>query len=122
MKRYIKFSPDVLPLPVRPAGLLSAPIGSEDASRNQVVTYLNSHAAATKRATPKRLMQRFGSGRVAQGFLRGPPVRKSDPYLLLLLADQEFDQGREKQAGYLVEAAYKAYDQQNEFVLAEYTP
>jgi hypothetical protein len=67
-------------------------------------------------------MQRLGSGQVAQGFLRGPPIGKSDPYLLLLLADQELDAGREEQAGYLVEAAYEAYDEQNAFVLAEYTP
>jgi hypothetical protein len=39
------------------------------------------------------------------------PSRDSDPYLLVLLADQEFQADRPEQAESLIEAAYAAYDQ-----------
>lgn len=35
---------------------------------------------------------------------------KLDLHVLLLLADQEFFEGREERALYLVEAAYKVFD------------
>ncbi len=38
-------------------------------------------------------------------------VQDSDPYLLVLLADQEFHDQRPEQAESLIEAAYVAYDQ-----------
>ncbi len=36
---------------------------------------------------------------------------EDDPYLLVLLADQELGAGREEQAKYLVEVAYEGFDQ-----------
>jgi hypothetical protein len=39
------------------------------------------------------------------------PVRALDPYLLLLLADQEIAAQRPEQADCLIDAAYAAYDQ-----------
>ena len=38
------------------------------------------------------------------------PKDNTEPYLLILLADQELDDGREEQARYLVEAAYHIFD------------
>jgi hypothetical protein len=39
------------------------------------------------------------------------PAHDSDPYLLVMLADQEFGAYRSEQAESLIEAAYEAYDQ-----------
>ena len=57
---------------------------------------------------------RLDSGRFAQGFPKTSPIRQSDPFILLLLAEQELNEGRKEQAMYLVEAAYEAYDQPRE--------
>jgi hypothetical protein len=114
MKSRFKLPPGSPPSSLKPIDFAPAPIGGEAITRPQVVTYLNSHPAATKLAAMTRLMKRLGSGRFAQGFLKTPPIRQSDPFILLLLADQELDGGRKEQARYLIEAAYEAYDQQKE--------
>lgn len=113
MKSRFQLPPGSPALPPKLVHFVSAPVSGDAITRPQVVTYLNSHATATKRAALKRLMQRLGSGRVAQGFLKTPPIRKSDPHILLLLADQELEEGREEQARYLIEVAYEFYDQYN---------
>lgn len=55
---------------------------------------------------------RYWRGRYAP-WARGGigPSRDSDPYLLVLLADQEFVAHRPEQAESLIEAAYAVYDQ-----------
>lgn len=93
---------------------MTAPIRGKGVTRPQVVMDLNSHGMETKHASLTRLMKRLGSGRFARAFFKAPPMKKSDPYLLLLLADQELDEGREEQARYLVEAAYEVFDRQKE--------
>ena len=79
MKSRFQLPPGSPALPPKLVHFVSAPVSGDAITRPQVVTYLNSHATATKRAALKRLMQRLGSGRVAQGFLKTPPIRKSDP-------------------------------------------
>lgn len=76
---------------------------------SQAVVYLNGGAAVTKRPTLTGLLRRLGSGRLAR-VLKPPAVTEDDPYLLILLAGQAFDEGREQQASCLVDAAYAAYD------------
>jgi hypothetical protein len=41
-------------------------------------------------------------------------TRPNDPFLFILLADQELVDGREQQARYLVEAAYEAFDRKSD--------
>lgn len=57
------------------------------------------------------LFENLGTGRFAREFLTQQPEVDADPYLLLLLADQELVEGRDEQARYLVEAAYDCFDQ-----------
>jgi hypothetical protein len=57
------------------------------------------------------LMRRLGARRLARAMPGPAPETAADPYLLLMLADQELVDGREEQARYLVEAAYELYDQ-----------
>lgn len=79
--------------------------------RSQAVVYLNGKAPVTKHATLTGLLKRLGSGRLAQVLFKPNPVTEEDPYLLVLLASQAFDEGREEQATCLIDAAYEAFDQ-----------
>jgi hypothetical protein len=56
------------------------------------------------------LLKRLGPGRLARSVLNTPAKLDTDPYILLLLADQEFADGREVQARHLVDAAYEFFD------------
>jgi hypothetical protein len=58
----------------------------------------------------KGLTKRVGTKQMARSFARAAPETPTDPYLLLLLADQEMVDGREEQARYLIEAAYEFFD------------
>ena len=77
---------------------------------SQAVVRLSHTVWETKYTILTGLMKRLGSGRFARGLFRKPPNTDNDPYLLILLAEQEFGEGREEQASYLLEAAYKAFD------------
>jgi hypothetical protein len=78
---------------------------------SQAVVYLNGRSSATKPATLAGLLRRLGTSRLAQVLCKPPAVIEEDPYLLVLLADQALDEGREQQAACLVDAAYAAFDQ-----------
>jgi hypothetical protein len=56
------------------------------------------------------LLKHLRRGRFARVFLRPVPMADTDPYLLLLLADQELSDGRKEQARHLVDAAYEHFD------------
>ncbi|HEY0185712.1 MAG TPA: hypothetical protein VGC09_23155 [Rhodopila sp.] len=58
-----------------------------------------------------RLTTRLGSGHFVATERDEPAGADIDPYLLLILADQELLDGREDQARSLVEAAYACFDQ-----------
>jgi hypothetical protein len=75
--------------------------------RQSVVHFFDA-VPATKNRPLKELMKRLAQGRLARD--PAPPEVNPDPYLLLLLADQELVEGREDQARYLVEAAYESFD------------
>jgi hypothetical protein len=77
---------------------------------SQAVVYLNSRGTATKPATLAGLLRRLGTSRLAQVLRRSSDVIEDDPYLLVLLAGQALDEGREQQAACLVDAAYAAFD------------
>jgi hypothetical protein len=66
--------------------------------------------SASKGKPLKAAIKHLGSGRIGHIPGKRPPRLTSDPYLLLLLADQELVAGREEQARYLVEAAYEHFD------------
>jgi hypothetical protein len=122
MKSPRNIPPDSPPSPLRPVDFASTPTSKRAATRPGVVTYLHSHTAATRQAALTKLMKRLDSNRFAQRSLKPPSGKKIDPYNLVLLADQELGEGREEQARYLIEAAYGAYDQQNESPPAACTP
>ncbi len=79
---------------------------------SQAVIYLDSHVTDTKHTALARLMKRLGSSWFARVLSKPAPMTQDDPYLLLLLADQAFDAGREEQAIYLVETVYEVFDRQ----------
>ena len=79
---------------------------------SQAVMHLHNPARETKHTVLTGLMKRLGSSLFSRNHAKAPPVADSDPYALILLADQEFGEGRNEQARYLVEAAYEAFDQQ----------
>ena len=84
---------------------------SEEARMNRPsVVGLFDAVPETKNRRFKEMMKRLGQGRLARAFTPAPPDVYPDPYLLLLLADQELVEGREEQARYLVEAAYESFD------------
>jgi hypothetical protein len=56
------------------------------------------------------LLKRLGPGQLPWAVLKTPTRLETDPYILLLLADQELADGREVQARYLVDAAYEFFD------------
>jgi hypothetical protein len=59
----------------------------------------------------RRLLKGMDHGRLTQVIPNTDPRSDNDPYLLLLLADQELVEGRKEQARHLVEAAYESFDQ-----------
>jgi hypothetical protein len=67
-------------------------------------------APAIKDGPLAGLMKRLGRGRFASALAGYPLKVADDPYLLVLLADQELVDGREEQARYLIEAAYERFD------------
>jgi hypothetical protein len=89
-------------------------IAREDDMRLQTVVRMNGSVDGTKHAGLTGLLNRFGSGRFARTPLRALPSNDGDPYLLILLADQELDAGRKDQAGSLIEAVYQAFDQRTD--------
>ena len=74
------------------------------------VVYLNGGATTTKPATLSGLLRRLGSGRLARVLRKPLAVTEDDPYLLVLLASQALDEGREQQAACLIDAAYAGFD------------
>jgi hypothetical protein len=114
MKTRSRLPPGSSPSPVSSIGFVATPIRGNAVTRPQVVMHLNKDGVKTKHASLTRLVKRLGSARFAQVFFKAPPTKKNDPYLLLLLAEQELDEGREEQARYLIEAAYEAFDRQKE--------
>jgi hypothetical protein len=56
------------------------------------------------------LLKYLRRGRIGRVFLKPVPKADTNPYLLLLLADQELNDGREEQARYLIESAYEFFD------------
>jgi hypothetical protein len=98
------------------------PDREEVGMRPQAVIPLNEPAAEAKYTVLTGLMKRLGSGRFARALFKAPPVTENDPYLLILLADQELDEGREEQARYLVEAAYEAFDQRSNICVFRIRP
>jgi hypothetical protein len=67
-------------------------------------------APPTKDALFAGLIRRLGRRRLARALVKHAPTVGDDPYLLVLLADQELVYGRKEQARYLVEAAYEFFD------------
>ena len=90
--------------------------------RLQAVVNLNEPVTETKYTVLTGLMKRFSSGRFTRALFKVPTVTENDPYLLILLADQELDEGREEQARYLVEAAYEAFDQRSNICIFRIQP
>jgi hypothetical protein len=80
----------------------------------QSVIYLFSAVPSKSDCRFTHLVKRFGSERIPRALGNAPPIPETDPYLLLLLADQEMTEGREEQARYLVESAYDAFDRKAE--------
>jgi hypothetical protein len=90
--------------------------------RHQGVIPLREPVAETKYTVLTGLMQHFGSGRFARALAKPPQITENDPYLLILLADQELGEGREEQARYLVEAAYQVFDQKSNVCICRMQP
>jgi hypothetical protein len=90
--------------------------------RHQAVIPLREPVAETKYTVLTGFMKRFGSGRFGRALFKPPPITENDPYLLILLADQELGEGREEQARYLVEAAYEAFDQKSNICIFRMQP
>jgi hypothetical protein len=74
-------------------------------------------AVNDNRILPKRRGSGLGSfgqrptpGKIVPRFIASP-AHQADPYLLVLLADQEIAANRPEQARCLIEAAYAVYDQ-----------
>jgi hypothetical protein len=81
----------------------------------QPVVHLFSFRRAEKDKPLKAVPKRLGSATakragVTSAFSGSSPGEYVDPYLLLLLADQELVEGRTDQARYLVETAYDFFD------------
>lgn len=79
-----------------------------------VLMYLVSPESDMKPVEIVGFKKRLSSLRFRRSLSKSPPAKASDPYLLILLADQELVEGREQQAKSLVEAAYEAFDQRTE--------
>lgn len=76
--------------------------------------HLVEDAAGIRPKAITELVSRIGRSRFRLAFSNAIKVKLNDPYLLILLADQELVDGREQQARYLVEAAYEAFDRNAE--------
>lgn len=76
----------------------------------QPVIYLSDLTPKTKAHPFKDLMKSFRSGRLTRPLADPVAELHTDPYLLLLLADQELVEGRKEQAGCLIEAVYDFFD------------
>jgi hypothetical protein len=76
----------------------------------QTVVHLFGAVPAKKNKSFRGLLKRLGSRRLRREIVKPDLGANKDPYLLLLLADQELVEGREEQARYLVEAAYEVFD------------
>jgi hypothetical protein len=57
-----------------------------------------------------RLFKRLGQGRLTRVVPKTPSKSDRDPFVFLLLADQELVAGRKEQARHLIEAAYEFFD------------
>jgi hypothetical protein len=79
----------------------------------QTVIHLFTHHPTKEKKPLPGLMKHLGQGRFDQRFSTTPAEAATDPYLLLLLANQELVEGREEQARCLVEAAYEFFDQKS---------
>jgi hypothetical protein len=93
------------------------PNRGEAIMRPSTMIYLKTPVVGTKHTVLTGFMKRLGSSRLARAFFKTKSVLKNDPYLLILLANQEFDEGRKEQAIYLIEAAYEAFDQRKNIPL-----
>ena len=60
---------------------------------------------------PPRVVARTPVRRTELASVTPPAAAEPDPYLLVLLADQEIEADRQANAESLIEAAYAAYDQ-----------
>lgn len=69
---------------------------------------------APKKGPFTELMKRLGGNRLARRDTKAAQKAEADPYLLVLLADQELGDGRKEQARYLVDAAYDFFDRKAE--------
>ncbi len=88
----------------------------------QTVTIMQDYVTERRQSGLTRLMRRIGSAGFARVFVKAAPVGDDDPYLLVLLADQELGQGREEQARYLVEAAYESFDRKTKSSVYQLRP
>ncbi len=77
---------------------------------SQPVIHLFASSKTTRTGRVKGLMKNLDSGRPARTSAKPARTVSEDPYLLLLLADQELSNGREEQASYLIDSAYEVFD------------
>ena len=77
---------------------------------SQVVMHLHNHVGATGHTVLTGVMKRRGSSQPVRNHAKVPSTADNNPFVLVLLADQEFSEGREEQAIFLLDAAYKAFD------------
>jgi hypothetical protein len=66
------------------------------------------------------LLKRLTMGRLARVLRKPSAVTQDDPHLLVLLASQALDEGREDQATCLIEAAYAAFDSRSNVTRLRY--
>ena len=82
----------------------------------QTVIHLFGPDSAIEEKHLPRLMRRRDPSRLNQSLPTPPTEASTNPYLLLLVANQELAEGREDQAKCLVEAAYELFDRKAEVV------
>ncbi|HET6306914.1 MAG TPA: hypothetical protein VFG12_06995 [Rhodopila sp.] len=114
MKSYVPFPPTRPSLPDLPADLPPDPADHDAIACPHVVTYLDRHPLAKLRTALAWRIKRRTAARFPLGYSAPPQIRPSDPFILVLLADQELAEGREDQASCLIEAAYDAYDRRRQ--------
>jgi hypothetical protein len=76
----------------------------------RIAMHMNNPAKNAKHTALTGIMKRLAYGRLTRALFKLPPAADSDPYLLVLLADQEIGDGRVDQAHHLIDAAYAAFD------------
>jgi hypothetical protein len=96
----------------QPARLQVQADPGESTTHSHEVIYLNGRVTENDHNVLTRLWKRLGAIRFAQALFKSGPFLDVDPYLLVLLADQAFNAGREEQAIFLVDTAYEVYDRQ----------